>query len=73
MATFTICCLVMLAILPRHVRTRHGATSGTVGRFVWGEEPHTWNTIHTFDLAGQPLGTALAPHALLHDLALRVG
>lgn len=39
--------------------------------FHGGEEPHAWNNIHVFDLAGQPLGKALATHALPHGLELR--
>lgn len=39
--------------------------------FHGGEEPHAWNNIHLFDLAGKPLGKALATHSLPHNLVLR--
>lgn len=39
--------------------------------FHGGDDPHEWNNIHVFDLAGQPLGKALAAHTLPDDLELR--
>jgi len=36
-----------------------------------GDEPHTWNNIHSFSLDGQPLGKVLATDAMPHGLALR--
>ncbi len=39
--------------------------------FHGGEGSHAWNNVHVFDLAGKPLGKALATHDLLHGLELR--
>ena len=39
--------------------------------FHGGQDPHAWNNIHVFDLAGKPMGKALATHSLPHDLELR--
>ncbi len=39
--------------------------------FHGGDDPHEWNNIHIFDLAGKPLGKALATHTLPVDLELR--
>jgi streptogramin lyase len=39
--------------------------------FHGGEGPHTWNNIHVFDLAGNPLGKALDTHSLPDGLQLR--
>ncbi len=39
--------------------------------FHGGDDPHEWNNIHSFDLAGKPLGKALDTHSLPDDLELR--
>jgi DNA-binding beta-propeller fold protein YncE len=39
--------------------------------FHGGETAHAWNNIHTFDLDGRPLGTALDTHSLPHHIRLR--
>ncbi|MBA3450861.1 MAG: hypothetical protein H0T18_06590 [Chloroflexia bacterium] len=39
--------------------------------FHGGDDAHEWNSIHTYDLAGNPLGKALAAHSLPNDLELR--
>ncbi len=39
--------------------------------FHGGDDPHAWNNIHAFDLAGETLGKALATHSLPRDLELR--
>jgi len=38
--------------------------------FHGGDDPHEWNNIHIFDLAGKPLGKALATHSLPNDTRL---
>lgn len=38
--------------------------------FHGGNNPHEWNNIHIFDLAGKPLGKALATHSLPDDTNL---
>jgi len=39
--------------------------------FHGGDDPHEWNNIHVFDLAGKPLGKALDTHSLPDGLELR--
>jgi DNA-binding beta-propeller fold protein YncE len=39
--------------------------------FHGGDDPHEWNNIHVFDLAGKPLGKALATHSLPDNVELR--